>query len=188
MELGQQLRLGISSPGMTNNIVVKLKPYIQPFERYLARAELHGLLGREYIKDPFSEPAEAEMFFPSSISLEMLRDRLAYWEKIGSWQLEPTLQVVLESEHGEYTANDDEVFDYHKSRRLRYGPHGLHEYRGKFFPQLVKSLINLAGLSPGSIVLDPMCGSGTTNCEARSMEMRTIGVDLNPLSVKVSQV
>lgn len=188
MELGQQLRLGISSPGMTNNIVVKLKPYIQPFERYLARAELHGLLGREYIKDPFSEPAEAEMLFPSSISLEMLRNRLAYWEKIGSWQLEPTLQVVLESEHGEYTANDDEVFDYHKSRRLRYGPHGLHEYRGKFFPQLVKSLINLAGLSPGSIVLDPMCGSGTTNCEARSMEMRTIGVDLNPLSVKVSQV
>ncbi|RMD68589.1 MAG: hypothetical protein D6822_06695, partial [Cyanobacteria bacterium J149] len=29
-------------------------------------------------------------------------------------------------------------------RCLRYGTHGIHEYRGKFFPQLVRSLINIS--------------------------------------------
>jgi site-specific DNA-methyltransferase (cytosine-N4-specific) len=32
-----------------------------------------------------------------------------------------------------------------------------------------------------------MCGSGTTNCEARVLGMKTLGLDLNPLSVLVAQ-
>ena len=74
-----------------------------------------------------------------------------------------------------------------QQRRLRYGPHDIHEYRGKFFPQLVKSLINTANIPESGIVIDPMCGSGTTNCESRAMGMITIGLDLNPLSVKIAK-
>lgn len=186
MEPGQQLTLNIVAPKMADRIVIKLKPYIQPFERYLARAELYGLLGNTYVEDPFSRPADTQISLPNSVPIEYLQKRLAYWEKIGAWEFQPTLQVMLESEQSKEASDSSKTFHYHKSRRLRYGPHGLHEYRGKFFPQLVKSLINFVGLSSGSIVVDPMCGSGTTNCEARSMGMRTLGVDLNPLSVKVS--
>lgn len=74
-----------------------------------------------------------------------------------------------------------------RSRCLRYGPHGIHEYRGKFFPQLVKALINVADVHDG-VVLDPMCGSGTTPVEAICAGNRAVGLDMNPLSVFVSRV
>jgi site-specific DNA-methyltransferase (cytosine-N4-specific) len=72
-------------------------------------------------------------------------------------------------------------------RNLRYGPHGIHEYRGKFFPQLVRSLLNIAEIEPGAKVLDPMSGSGTTAVEAALLGCQTYGLDMNPLSVLVSQ-
>lgn len=167
---------------------LKLKSYIQPFERLLAQGELYGLVGQDYTSVPFSSPAESEVTLHTSTSPEFLHGRLAYWEQIGTWRLQPTLQVQLEAEKNLNEFQDPLNFTFHRSRKLRYGPHGFHEYRGKFFPQLVRALINFAGLKPGKVVLDPMCGSGTTNCEARSMGMRTIGVDLNPLSVKISRV
>lgn len=186
MERLQQLKLNIAAPQMTKT-VLKIKPYIQPFERYLANAELHSLMKDENIGDAFSKEAENEVHLPGFHRLDDLEERLAYWERIGSWELRPLRQVLLESGKEKSTV-DISSFQFHRTRRLRYGPHGLHEYRGKFFPQLVKSLINFAGLSQHSIIIDPMCGSGTTNCEARSMGMRTFGIDLNPLSVFVAKV
>jgi len=173
----------------SKEVVIKLKPYIKPFERYLAKAEFDGLTSNNgSLRRPFSNPANIEIKCPPSVSLEFLEQRLAYWEKIGTWEFKPTFQVLLESEKGSDAFNGDFPFDFHRSRKLRYGPHGIHEYRGKFFPQLVKSLINFTGLSQGSLVIDPMCGSGTTTCEARSLGMRAIGIDLNPLSVLISDV
>ena len=189
MESLQQINYGVNNPQKTEKIMLKLKPYIQPFERYLARAELYGLMGDDFIKNPLSRPADSQISFSTSLPIEYLRNRLTYWEQIDTGgKFIPTLQVVLESEEGVAALNTSNSFRYHRSRKLRYGPHGIHEYRGKFFPQLVKSLINFAGLSADKIVLDPMCGSGTANCEARSMSMKTLGVDLNPLSVKISNI
>jgi SAM-dependent methyltransferase len=71
---------------------------------------------------------------------------------------------------------------------LRFGPHGFHEYRGKFFPQLVRSLCNALSLEAGDLVLDPMCGSGTTLVEARALDLTAHGVDANPLSRLISKV
>jgi site-specific DNA-methyltransferase (cytosine-N4-specific) len=171
----------------SSDIILKLKTYIQPFEKYLANAELCGLVNFN-TKKPFEESANLTFRLPlSACNYEMLKNRLAYWEQIGTFDSEPTFQVLLESE-GDIHSEGFEQVRFHKSRRLRYGPHGLHEYRGKFFPQMVKSLINFAGLQPSDIVIDPMCGSGTTNCESRAMGMRTLGLDLNPLSVKMSRV
>ena len=168
-------------------MTLELKPYIQPFERVLAKAELAGLLG---IKTPLETEAKPYVtFYSNSVPVKKLQRRLAYWQRIGDDVLEPTLQVRYEATSGlENGLFDASMTDLPKSRRLRYGPHGIHEYRGKFFPQLVKALINFAGLPEGATVLDPMCGSGTTICEARAMGMKSIGVDLNPLSVEISRL
>jgi 16S rRNA G966 N2-methylase RsmD len=70
---------------------------------------------------------------------------------------------------------------------LRYASHGIHEYRGKFFPQLVRSLLNITGVDRDSVILDSMCGSGTTLVEAILRGCNSIGLDYNPLSVLMSQ-
>lgn len=164
---------------------LKLKGYIQPFERVLANAELYGVLDSNYSKknSPFVESAQQLVNdIPSAMEIK-LQSNLAYWESVTSNVTSPTKQVLLEAEIGANKA----LKKYHKSRKLRYGPHDLHEYRGKFFPQMVKSFINYSGIEKGSIVVDPMCGSGTTNLESVAIGMNTIGLDLNPLSVQISK-
>ncbi|MCJ7761707.1 site-specific DNA-methyltransferase [Candidatus Bathyarchaeota archaeon] len=61
-----------------------------------------------------------------------------------------------------------------------YATHGLFPYRGKFHPQLIKAIINIIGVKPGDIVLDPMTGSGTTNIEASLLGIDSIGVEASP--------
>jgi len=61
-----------------------------------------------------------------------------------------------------------------------YATHGLFPYRGKFHPQLIKALINIIGVKKGETILDPMCGSGTTNIEAALLGINSIGVDISP--------
>ncbi|MCF7930970.1 MAG: hypothetical protein K9L02_05645 [Acholeplasmataceae bacterium] len=39
----------------------------------------------------------------------------------------------------------------------------------------------------GDLVLDPFCGSGLTGVEANSLERDFIGIDLNPMSIRISQ-
>ncbi len=65
----------------------------------------------------------------------------------------------------------------------RYSVHGLHEYKGKFNPQVVKALLNIFGINPGQRVLDPFCGSGTTLVECAHAGVLGHGVDLNPFAV-----
>jgi len=175
-----------------------MKPYIQPFERYLAKQELTQIAGNS----PHSNGHEHVYDVISEHPLSFMQDRLTYWEQIHpkdqvSIQDRPTLQVRREA-----TANIarngirlDELQDhlpyqqvpFPKRRALRYGPHGIHEYRGKFFPQLVRSLLNIAGIGSNAWVLDPMCGSGTTPVEAMLAGHNALGLDLNPLSVLVSR-
>ena len=167
-------------------VTLELKPYIQPFERVLAKAELAGLLG---IQTSLGTEAKPYVTLCSdTVPVKMLRQRLAYWQQIGEDVLEPTVQIRYEAtSDGKSGLFDSNIVDLPRSRRLRYGPHGIHEYRGKFFPQLVKALINFAGLTEGAIVLDPMCGSGTAICEARVMGMKAIGVDINPIAAEMSR-
>ena len=167
----------------TDEVVLEMKPYLQPFERDLAVRELRALL------NPSDEIREDHGYWlaQTDVSEEMLRAKLTYWQRVGREFLEPTLQKALEfTQNGDMAANEQS--DLHRVRRLRYGPHDLHEYRGKFFPQLVRSLINLSGVSDGSLVLDPMSGSGTTACEAVAAGMAAIGADMNPLSVLIASV
>ena len=90
----------------------------------------------------------------------------------------PTWQAILEN--GLATV---------KSSRKdpKYVTHGLHPYKGKFYPQLAKSLINISGAFPGATVLDPFCGSGTTLLESYLNGLRAVGCDMNPLAAKVAR-
>jgi len=63
-----------------------------------------------------------------------------------------------------------------------YATHGLFPYRGKFHPQMIKGILNTIGLREGDVVLDPMCGCGTTLIEASIIGMDSIGVELSPFA------
>lgn len=68
-----------------------------------------------------------------------------------------------------------------------YLTHSLHPYPAKFPPQLPKKILEDYA-TKGQTVLDPFCGSGTTLVEARIFGVNAIGVDVNALSVLLSQV
>ena len=50
--------------------------------------------------------------------------------------------------------------------------HNLYPYKGKFYPRVVRTLINAFKLTKNSLLLDPFNGSGTTTHEASLMGIR----------------
>ena len=65
------------------------------------------------------------------------------------------------------------------------GAHGLHPYPAKFIPHIPRMV--LGELSrPGDLIVDPMCGSGTTLVEAAVAGRRAVGVDINPIATLIS--
>ncbi len=65
--------------------------------------------------------------------------------------------------------------------------HRLHPYKGKFIPQLVEYFLDSkidefkkqVYFKPGSYVLDPFCGSGTTLVQANELGINSIGIDIS---------
>ncbi len=74
-----------------------------------------------------------------------------------------------------------------RRQSTRYSAHGLHEYRGKFNPQVVRVVGNILSIPPGAWILDPFCGSGTSLLEALHAGWNAIGADLNPLAVQIAR-
>jgi putative RNA methylase family UPF0020 len=77
--------------------------------------------------------------------------------------------------------------DGHRGEAHNYLTHGIHSYKGKYYPQIVRSLLNHAETAPGSLVVDPLVGSGTTTLEAALMEMPSVGIDRNPLAALIAR-
>jgi tRNA G10 N-methylase Trm11 len=70
----------------------------------------------------------------------------------------------------------------------QYLTHWIYPYRGKFHPQMVRALLNILGVRPGSLVCEPYLGSGTTAVEASLLGANLVGVDLSPLCVMLAKV
>jgi site-specific DNA-methyltransferase (cytosine-N4-specific) len=152
-----------------------------PYERVLAEREARLLYG--------VEPEEAE----DGLVVESRRGvgaRLTYVKAVqnGKSLVVPDQAKLEASAAGNGSAWNPEVQPIPSVRRqsTRYSAHGLHEYRGKFNPQVVRAIGNLMGLEPGDWVLDPFCGSGTTVLEAAHIGWNAIGIDLNPLGVLIA--
>ena len=90
----------------------------------------------------------------------------------------PTIQYQLERSQTNINGK--------KRQTTRYSVHGLHEYKGKFNPQIVNAIFNLCNVKQSDKILDPFCGSGTSLSEAIHSGLDATGVDINPLAVYIS--
>lgn len=101
---------------------------------------------------------------------EFVRLRVAHLEKVKG---KTTLYTEIIDKFGDTNA---------------YTFHNLYPYKGKFYPRVVRTLINAFGLENDSLLLDPFNGSGTTTHEASLMEIKSIGVDITPMGVILSKL
>jgi DNA modification methylase len=91
---------------------------------------------------------------------------------------EPTFQRRLEGMPGTES----------RRKNSTYFAHGIHRYKGKFYPQLAKSLLNLSGIEPGqALVLDPFGGSGTVALEAVLNGYDAFSIDCNPVAAAIAR-
>lgn len=172
----------------------RIKDYIQPFERSLALQELAAVAAAKPLPVGTQMETSTEFEVTTTRPLRALAESLAYWEVLASKSTTATTRQSLRESTVNVVRNGidldalKQLLPFQTSvplpnrRCLRYGTHGIHEYRGKFFPQLVRSLINISGTKPGGIVADPMSGSGTTVVEATLAGCKGLGLDMNPLS------
>ncbi len=93
-----------------------------------------------------------------------------------------TDQALVESCRKDKNKNLCKNIKPNKTREIRYLTHSIHEYKGRFYPQLAKVLMNYACIKKGDTVLDPFCGSGTTLVESFLFGANAIGIDINPIA------
>lgn len=65
--------------------------------------------------------------------------------------------------------------------------HGFHAWPARMHPTIASTVLDGVPVAPGS-VLDPFCGGGTVLVEARVRGRACVGVDLNPLALRVAEV
>lgn len=73
------------------------------------------------------------------------------------------------------------------NKQQQYSTHSIFRYFGKLPPTLVARLLEEYNPNLGR-VLELMCGSGTALLEAKLHNMHADGIDINPLSVMISNV
>lgn len=139
-----------------------------PYEKVLATREIFSLLrGASY--DEIDDG-----LLIHDVEDADLADRLTYFSGyVNGHGFMPTVQARLEN-----SARSGKT-----RQSTRYSAHGLHEYKGKFNPQVARAILNIFSLQPNDRVLDPFCGSGTTLVECAHLGIQGYGTDLNPLAI-----
>jgi len=158
-----------------------------PYERALAERELITLFKGSPVPHPNGFTVEA-----GEQGWQARADRITYFREAVTESGERVIprQTLLEaSANGSAQASlaGLDVTPLLNRQSTRYSAHGIHEYRGKFNPQIVRAIGNLLDLSPGSWVLDPFCGSGTTLLESTHNDWNALGLDINPLGIEVAR-
>ena len=69
----------------------------------------------------------------------------------------------------------------------RLGIHSFHRYYGKLIPAIPRAAIR-EFTSEGDMIFDPFVGSGTTAVESIYANRKFIGVEINPLSVMITEI
>jgi hypothetical protein len=142
---------------------------LHPYEEELCVRELAALGG-----SPRRAP-DGEVVLAEAADLD--RAAFLHFVQHGRGIRRPTVQCRLE---GAVAGS--------RRKNSSYAGHGIHRYKGKFYPQLAKSLINLSGLEPGtSLVADPFGGSGTVATEAALAGIDAVSFDCNPVAAAVAR-
>ncbi len=143
-----------------------------PYERVLARREIEALLPDAKFAETDGGIRLRSGFDPKAAK------RLVYFagSTSASGQIAPTMQGQLERVNGNGV----------NRQSTRYSAHGLHEYKGKFNPQIARAILNMFGVSSGERVIDPFCGSGTSLLECAHLGIKAVGTDINPLAVFIA--
>jgi len=158
---------------MAKNLYLKWHNYRYfPYERTLAVREVNALLSPKSISE-----VSNGLNVCGDLALNKAK-RLTYFSSVTSAKRTyATTQCRLEQ--GSLNGNGVAV----RKQATRYSVHGLHEYKGKFNPQIVRFLLNTLGADRRTLVMDPFCGSGTTLVECEHLGIKSVGMDLNPLAV-----
>jgi SAM-dependent methyltransferase len=149
-----------------------------PYERAFALRELEVLAESTPIETPLGLEVELNGCPPEKLA------RLTYFREV---ILPDGRRIVPDQARLEASARLETSGGVARRQSTRYASHGLHEYRGKFNPQVVRAVTNALGIKPNDWLLDPCCGSGTTLVEARLMGVNAIGIDINPLAVLLAR-
>lgn len=149
-----------------------------PYEETLRTLELQALAPEAHSQPngQGSRPLTTEL---SGMSLSRCLARLTFTSSVEDDNANKfrTWQKILEN-------GDD---DSHRRKEPKYATHGLHAYKGKFYPQLAKALINIAQAPHYAKILDPYCGSGTVPLECLLNGYRGFGLDMHPLAAKIGR-
>lgn len=138
----------------------------EQFERNCAAQFVHvnELNGRATVALAWSYVIESEAVLDSTATRGRVR-------RTAALLLEPYLMTKVSAE----------------SKRLRRAKkttlslsHDLHIYKAKFFPRMIRALLNIYSTNRGLIV-DPFCGSGTALLEASLLGLDSHGVDIDPI-------
>lgn len=160
-------------------IVAHLNPpayRMWPYEGELRVREIQSLTGQSVDVREADRPVAVQIRQPALWHLRRLTFSRDFVLGAGNDNVQATWQRVLENGDADPTKRKDP----------KYVTHGLHAFKGKFYPQLVKSVLNCSEVPIGGIVLDPYCGSGTTLLEGMLNGFAAYGCDLNPLSAKIA--
>lgn len=130
---------------------------------HLLDMELKGL-AETYKIDPLTRTVE---FTGDETRIQY---RIAHLEKVRG---KKTLYAELVDAYGDTNA---------------YAFHNLYPYKGKFYPRVVRTLINAFNLDKDALLLDPFNGSGTTTHEASLMGIQSVGVDITPIGVMLARL
>lgn len=87
-------------------------------------------------------------------------------------------------------------FDRIKESERTKHVHRLHQYKGKFIPQLVEYFLNghtddfktKKFVREGDVVLDPFAGSGTTLVQCLELGLHSIGIDISEFNCMITAV
>jgi Putative RNA methylase family UPF0020 len=145
------------------------------YERDLAVREVRSLVDVQPLK-------VGDGLAVTSDDAGLLRDRVTYAQSlVWNEKLLKTVQASVEQAHQQQRRTSI------TRQSTRFLVHGLHEYKGKFNPQLARALVNIVDPTATSL-LDPFCGSGTTLVEGLRLGMEVAGIDRSPLAAWISRV